>query len=240
MTTYYPRLINKVLNTLRLQDASKSKYASSPLDSQLQFRHPFITISREPGSGGQPIAKLLAKKLDYTYYNKKLLDKISKSTKLKGRVLKNIDEKGRTAVQDFVQSLINPDYVSDLKYIREAARIILSVGYNGKAVILGRGANFILPRGRGLRVRIMAPYKVRVQRAMEYEMKTYEQARETISKIEKDRAEFVSQYFNKDVANSKYYDLVLNTEFIGLDEAVDIIACNFSKKFPRHFRCKLS
>jgi len=42
---------------------------------------PFITISRESGSGGTPIAKLVAKKLQFKFYNKKLINLIANKTK---------------------------------------------------------------------------------------------------------------------------------------------------------------
>jgi hypothetical protein len=47
-------------------------------------------------------------------------------------------------------------------------------------VILGRGANFITPFGKGLHVNITAPYFIRVRRAMDYEGLSEQQAKEVL------------------------------------------------------------
>ena len=231
MAINYHRLINQVMKTLTLQQ--KSQPISSVGKFGGSFQRPFITIERDPGSGGRPISKLVAQRMDFEFYDDRLLEEIAKSTKIKRRVLEQIDEKGRSMIQDVTQSLLNPDYVSDVKYMRELIKVILTLGYKGRVVILGRGANFILPEGNGLRVRVTAPYRVRLQRAIYYETKTPEQAEDTVKRIERDRREFIHQYFNKDIDDPDYYDLVINTTFLSLDDAAEVIESASYQKFPR-------
>lgn len=223
------------MRTLTLQQRALSS-TSSITSLHKSFQRPFITVERDPGSGGRPIAKLLAQRLDFEFYDDKLLAEIAKSTKIKRRVLEQIDEKGRSMIQDVTQSLLNPDYVSDVKYMRELIKVILTLGYKGHAVVLGRGANFILPEGNGLRVRITAPYRVRLQRAIYYETKTPEQAEETVKSIERDRRDFIRQYFNKDIADPQYYDVVINTTFLSMEDAAEIIEAAYYRKFPRFWK----
>lgn len=231
MAIKYHRLINQVMKTITLQQRATADNAPALVPKS--FQRPFVTIERDPGSGGRPIAKLLAQRLDFEFYDDRLLEEIAKSTKIKRQVLEQIDEKGRSLIQDVTQSLLNPDYVSDVKYMRELIKVILTLGYKGHVVILGRGANFILPEGNGLRVRITAPYRVRLQRAIYYETKTAEQAKETVLNIERDRREFIHQYFNKDIADSQYYDLVINTTFLSLEDAAEVIQAAYYRKFPQ-------
>jgi cytidylate kinase len=231
MAINYHRLINQVMKTLSLQQRAQPFSPAGTLGGS--FQRPFITIERDPGSGGRPISKLVAQKLNFEFYDDRLLEEIAKSTKIKRRVLEQIDEKGRSMIQDVTQSLLNPDYVSDVKYMRELIKVILTLGYKGRVVILGRGANFILPEGNGLRVRVTAPYRVRLQRAIYYETKTPEQAEDTVKRIERDRREFIHQYFNKDIDDPDYYDLVINTTFLSLDDAAEVIESAFYQKFPR-------
>jgi cytidylate kinase len=105
---------------------------------------------------------------------------------------------------------------------------------------LGRGANFITPFARGLHVNIVAPYDVRVKRAMKYEGFNEEKAKEVIARVQKEREEFVKTYFKKDAKKSNAYDLTLNTTHYSIDEAVDVIMLAFRRKFPAFTRLKAS
>src|SRR3989338_5051446 len=119
---------------------------------------PVITISREPGSGGRPIAEMVAKTLRFELYDEKFIEDIAKSTKRRTDLIKSVDEKARGLVTDMLQSILNPDYISDMTYIRHAAKVILTRAHRGKAVFLDRGTNFIIPAESTLRVRVQAPY----------------------------------------------------------------------------------
>lgn len=226
---YYP-LINKIINSLNLRE---SLFLPFDAGSDKAFSKPFITISREPGSGGAPIAKLVAEKLGFTFVDKQIIDEIAKSTQKRREVIKAVDEKSRSAINDLVHSLLNEDYVDDLRYVQELVRVVLVYAHQGHCVVLGRGANFMTPFANGLHVRITAPYQVRVQRAIDYEGYTHRKAKSRIAEVEKERRDFVKQYFSKNINKSNAYDLTLNTTFYDIDDSRDIIVKAFCHKFKR-------
>jgi len=193
----------------------------------------FVTVSRDPGSGGKPIAQKLAKKLGYKFYDEALVDQIAKSVNVRKEVLAQVDEKDRSQIEDLVHSLLNPEYVSERRYITHLFKVVLSLAHTSKAVFLGRGTNFILPKAGGLHVRITAPYRVCVSRAVAYEGVTHSRAREIIREVTDERAAFVKQYFGKDINNSKYYDLTLNTSFFDIERSVDTIERAFKEKLRK-------
>lgn len=228
----YQDLINKVIKELGLRKVTGADLS----DEEAEILHtlsPIITVSRDPGSGGRPIAEKLAKKMGFTYYGQELVDEIAKSAKLRKALLSEVDEKGRSLMIDFVHTLFNPDYVSDVEYMRHLCKVILSVAYKGKAVILGRGANFVVPAASALRVRITASDRVRQRRAVKYEGYTAEEANKINRETEKDRREFVKQYFGENVSQPKHYDLVLNTDFYTIDQSVSVISAAFRQKFSQ-------
>lgn len=192
---------------------------------------PFITISREPGSGGRPIAEMVAKDLSFELYDEKFVEDIAKSTKKRAEFIKSIDEKARSMVTDVLQSVLNPEYVSDMTYIRHAAKVVLTRAHRGKVVFLDRGTNFIVPSELALRVRIQAPYSIRVARAIKYEGVGLESAKEIIRSVDVDRKNFVRQYFGKNISNPNYYDVTLNTTHMSLEDARDLIILAFKRKF---------
>jgi cytidylate kinase len=103
-------------------------------------------------------------------------------------------------------------------------------------VILGRGANFITPFAKGLHINITAPYAVRVQRARDYEGHNETEAKAVIAKLEKERKEFIKQYFKKDISKCNSYDLTINTTYFTIDQAADIVVEAFYRKFSRMAR----
>lgn len=226
MSLSYPSVIEKVFAQLKFGGGTATK-----LKSRTVIFKPSIAISRESGSGGRLVAEMVAKKLGFELFDEKLVEAVARSAKLRKDLVQSIDEKNRGAVVDMIQSLLNPDYVSDLTYIRHVVRVILSRAQKGKVVILGRGGNFIIPPERSLRVRIQAPYKKRVAWAAQFENISIDQARINIAKADEERKGFVRQYFNKNVSNANYYDMVINTANVKLEDARDLIVFAFEKKF---------
>ena len=182
-----------------------------------------ITVSREAGSGGKLIAQKVAKRLSLQFYDQKLIDLIAKSANKRKEILQKLDEKERSLLDDMVKSLLDPEYLSENTFILKLATTIAALGKKGNAVILGRGANFILPAECTLRIRIIAPYLTRVYYTQKYEKRTKADAEKRVKRFDKDRKEFVRQYFGKNPSSSNYYDLVFNTKILQLDDIVDTI-----------------
>ncbi|MBU1085499.1 MAG: cytidylate kinase-like family protein [Candidatus Beckwithbacteria bacterium] len=197
----------------------------------LKFK-PFITVSRESGSGGKLIAKKVAKKLNFQYYNKKLIEMTSRKAKKRKALIATLDEKERGFMDDLVHSLLNPDYVSEQTFIKSLFEVVLSIARKGHCVIIGRGGNFITSQYGGLNVRVVAPFLVRAGFTAQYEKYSLYEARERVKKFDKERKEYIKQYFGKDPSNANYYDLVINTTYLSIDQAVDIVIMAFKRKFP--------
>lgn len=222
-------LINRSMGFSQLREQNRLSYSS--LDNV--FLKPFITIAREPGSGGEPIAKALAKKLGYEYVNEQLIEEVAKSVSRRKEAIASLDEKSRSAIDDLVQAVLNPEYIDETRFIKELFRTILAYAYRGEVVILGRGANFVTPFARGLHVMVIAPYAVRVQRAIDFEGHTREKAKQVIAEVEEQRQEFVKKYISRDVRKPYAYDLTLNTQYYQVNESVKVISEALQQKFSR-------
>ena len=224
---YYP-LVNKMVTIFKMKEK-----LSLPFQKVESFTKPFITIAREPGSGGAPVAKMVAEKLSYEYVDEQIIDKISHSTRKRKAIIKAIDEKSRTRIEDIVHSLLNREYIDDVTYISELVKVILAYAHRGHVVILGRGANYICPFAEGLHVNVVAPYDVRVSRAMKFENFDKKKAKKVIREVEKERRAFVKQYFKQDLKRSNAYDITINTTYFDIEKAADLIVEAFYNKFPK-------
>lgn len=229
---FLKKVMNKLINKEFKRIEFAKKHFSLPQLKKKIF--PCITVSRETGSGGRLVATLVAKKLRIKYYDKQFVELIARSTKKRTGVVKSLDEKNRSMIEGIISSLGSPsNKMSESYYFRHLCRTILSLAGKGKAVILGRGANFIIPAERCLSVRIIAPLKTRIESAIKFEKKSPLKAREDIRRIHYSRKEFIKRYFQKNISNANYYDLVINTKYITLDQAISLIIKAFKEKFPK-------
>ncbi len=205
-------------------------YAQLQLDSW----SPDITISRAPGSGGRLVAKRLAKKIGWDFYDKILLKKIAQKLDYPSSFLEKIDEHPRSKITDLFHALFNPNYLSDYTYIKHLKKIILETAKERNVVILGRGANHIIPQDKALNVRITAPFNIRLANTIKYEKLSREEAIKHLKNVETNRNQFLQQYFGANATTAENFDLVINTANLSLDSAVELIIKAFKEKFPRY------
>jgi len=204
---------------------------SAPARSNQNLK-PFVTLSRESGSGGGPIGRAVAKKLGFKLYDKKLIELTAKQSKQRKNLIESLDEKDRGFVEDLVNSMLNPDYVAEETYIKHLCQVVLSVAHKGNCVIMGRGSNFITSQYGGLHVRIVAPFLVRAGYTAQYEGWSIYEARERVKEFDRERKEFIKKNFGKDPSNDNYYDLVINTTYYNIEQSANLIIAAFKLKFP--------
>ncbi|UCG06468.1 MAG: cytidylate kinase-like family protein [Desulfobacterales bacterium] len=191
---------------------------------------PVITISREPGSGGRIVAKRLAEKLELEVFHQEVLHEMAKSAEVSAQLLETLDEKGLSVLEDWISSLVYDRHLWPDQYLHHLMKVIGTIGKHGRAVIVGRGANFILPPDNRFRIRVVAPQKLRIQRVAENFSISEDEAERRVIRTESDRRAFIRKYFNADIADPINYDLVINTGTLSIDNAADIIIAAVAKK----------
>jgi cytidylate kinase len=232
MTSKIDSLVNRAIETPSLAELKRTEtIESEPLE---QFSQPFITISREPGSGGMPIAKTVAKWLDFDLIDRQIIQEIAKNTKKRVNLVESIAKSNRSLINDLINQIINPEYVSNEQYMKQLSSVIISFALKGSVVIIGQGSNFITPFSQGLHVRISAPYQVRLERAIKYENLNKSQAIDVIRTIDHQRKEFIYNNFRKNISNANYYDLVINTANMSIQDAAEHIILSLKNKFPEY------
>jgi len=182
-----------------------------------------VTISREPGSGGSILAEKLAEKLSYNIFHRELMQKMAESANISSRMLETLDEKGLSVLEDWIASLVNERHLWPDQYLKHLLKIIGTIGKHGKAVIIGRGANFIIPSGKRLSIRVISPLKVRVKNVCSDSGISPDEAERHIIRADADRKAFIRKYFNADITSPNHYDIVINTGALSIDAVVQAI-----------------
>ena len=184
---------------------------------------PLVTISRQPGSGGNIVAEQVAEMLGYDLFHQKVIHQMAQSTKVSTRLLETLDEKGLSILEDWIASLVDEQHLWPDQYLQHLMKVIGTIGNHGAAVIVGRGANFILPPERRFSVRIVAPLPTRIGHVARTFGVTAKEARRRIMRTESDRKAFIRKYFYADIGDPLNYDLVLNTGSLNTDQAARAI-----------------
>lgn len=184
---------------------------------------PVITVSREPGSGGRIVAERIALRLGLDFFHREIIQKMAESADISTRVVETLDEKGISVLDDWISTLVNKRHLWPDQYLKHLMRVIGTIGTHGGAVIVGRGASFILPPEGRFRVRIVAPLEIRVQNVARDFGVSLEEAKHRVLKAESDRRAYVRKYFRADIGSPGNYDLVINTGTLGLESAVGAI-----------------
>lgn len=188
-----------------------------------QTHLPVITISSEPGSGGRVIARGLAKRLNIDLFDRDIVREIAESAHISGVVIETMEKERLSGIKDFIASLVNDRYLWPGVYLDHLMKVVAAIASHGDAIIVGRGANFLIPSGDRLSVRVIAPLETRVINVAKEFGVTREEAKRRVINRENRRAAFIRQSFNADVADPKNYDLVINTHRLDMDAALGAV-----------------
>lgn len=191
--------------------------------TEIPFK-PIVTISREPGSGGNVIGERLARRLDLALFHQEVIHAMAKSAKVSAQLLESLDEKGLSVLEDWMAYLVDSRHMWPDQYIKHLMKVIGAIGRLGGAVLIGRGANFILPPERRFSLRVIAPLEVRVANVVRTHQVAEGEARKHITKTDSQRRAFIRKYFNTGVADPLNYDMVVNTGSTSIDGAVEAVA----------------
>ena len=189
----------------------------------------YLSISREAGAGGSEIAQLVGQKLGWDVLDKNLLDRVAERYRLSRTALEQVDETRSSWVFDVLGTWLDRNTITHDKYVAHLGRIVLAAVRRGNVVLVGRGAQFLLPPEKGLAVRIIASEKYRAAQVAERDGLSRAEAACKIQEIDQGRREFALRYFQKDIDDPHLYDLVINVERLGPAAAVEQITAAVSQ-----------
>jgi cytidylate kinase len=198
-----------------------------------------ITISRESGTQATSVAREVGRRLGWLVYDQELIERIAQELGLRTRLLESVDERHvswiRETVREAMQAVAGAPSVSEDRYVAHLVETVLSLGMHGECVIVGRGANFVLPAARTLRVRLVAPLAARIEAVSRVRNISEREARAFIAQTDRERDRFVRDHFRGDPQDPRNFDLVLNTAHFSVADCANIITAAL-KDFRTHGR----
>ena len=206
-----------------------------------------ITIGREFGSGGREIGQKLASAFGIAYYDKELMAEAAKSSGLSREFFEKADERVASSLAYSYSvgfpymGLFTPytDVLSNDGLFKFQSEAIRRVADKGSCVLVGRCADYILrDYPKCFSVFIHNTKENRIDRIMDSQHVTEEQAKELMIKTDKSRAAYYNYYTNKVWGAASSYDLSINVAILGIDATVEFIKSFVEQKLgqrPPHF-----
>ncbi len=190
-----------------------------------------ITFSRQFGSGGRSIAKKVAEKLGYSYYDEELVERVAKETGFDPSYIVDAGEyaPGKSLLSYALSSASSHSGTHNLNasdYLWSTqCRIINEIAEKGNCVIVGRCANYILrDRADCLNVFIYADDDFRQKRIVELYGEREDSPEKRIADKDTRRKVNYKYFTGKSWGDMRNYHICLDSGAIGIDSCADIIA----------------
>ncbi len=182
-----------------------------------------ICLSREAGAGGGTIARMVGKRLGWKVYDEELIQAIAHRMEVPLDEVRTLDELAPSVVQDWLLPLREEYYAPQEAYLDHLAKLIEAIGRAGESILVGRGANYMLPRETTLSVRIIAPLKVRAIRLAERMGVSVRTARRAARDLDRRRLQFDRTMHRANSNDPHNYDMVIESHSLGLEMSAEII-----------------
>ena len=196
-------------------------------DNKLSKKY-IITVSREYGSGGRYVGRLIADKLGIKFYDKDLIIRLAEETGLTEEYIeKNEEKRDPLSILNngFYEGLTNSDHL----FLKES-ELIRKLASEDSCVIIGRCADFILKDKKNvLKVFISGSMNDKIKRVTKFYGIDKKDAQKEINRINKLRANHYKHYTGNEWLEASNYDICINSDLYGVEKTADII-CELVKE----------
>lgn len=175
-----------------------------------------ISISREHGTNGKEIGRLVAKKLNIPFFDKEEIKEFA----IKNNVIENSSE------EEIYDNFLSLDVSKEA--IINQSKVIKKIADSTNAVIIGRCSDYILKENKNLvKVFINAPIDYKIKNVMKNYGDSEKEAKKHIINSDKSRSNYYSAIANKTWGDKNNYDICIDAK-IGNENVVKII-CDYIK-----------
>ena len=222
-------LIFEIKNLNKVPEKSNSIIDDTSTDNKLN-KKVVITISREYGSGGRYIGRLIADKLGIKLYDKDFIEKLAKDTGFSEEYIESNEQK-RNVLDVFNSGYYAGLNNSDELFIKEA-ELIKEVSNEESCVIIGRCADFILKDKENVfKVFVYSNTENKIKRVTKIYGLNEEKAKKEIKRIDKLRANHYKYYTEREWKDNSNYDICINSDTLGVEKSADLICGIIEKKY---------
>lgn len=206
---------------------------------------PVITITRQYASGGSDVARLVAAQLEWDVIDNEFVDQVARRAGLPADEVAQREERAPGLLERLARTLAtaSPELFiasgaprvappqDEAALVQLTERVIAEAAAHGRIVLVGRGAQAVLAqRSDALHVYVAAPRAWRMTLAVERLGIDPAEADRVIDETDRQRDQYVRTYYRRHRQDLGNYDLVVNTEKLGIDGAARLIVAEAQRR----------
>jgi len=205
---------------------------------------PIITISRQYGSGGSDVAARVAALLGWTLFDNSIVDAVAQKMGVPTDTVRALDERTPPFVARLADTLAlgTPQVMTptaaaavlspDERVIEMTRRVMEDAVTHGPVVVVGRGAQVVLSEhADAVHVFCYAPRDALVRRVAAREGISTAEADRMVADVNRQREAGVRRHYGRAWSAPEHYHLCVNTDWLGIDGAADLVAHVAREKF---------
>lgn len=191
-----------------------------------------VTIARQFGSMGRPIARNISETLGVEYYDREIVDLAAKNLNLPVSTISDYEETAKSAFFNMSYPLgMGTTAIQDSIFDAQK-KIILDLVEKKSCIIVGRCADYILNDCKNIiNVFIYAPYTARFQNCVERLNMQPDEAKRMIAAVDKARESYHKHYCGYSMSDKNHKNILLDSSLLGVDGTCDVLADIIKKKF---------
>jgi cytidylate kinase len=204
-----------------------------------------ITISRQFGSGGKALGKMLADELGYVFADSDIVSRIAQAANVSETWVETVEKEAggklsrvisRMVSKGLVDKVLKDErgYIDEEIYLDYLVVMVAQIAEEGNAVIMGRGSQYILrDHPDAIHMLLVNEFENRVKYVIEHYDMPYTKAAQMVRWEDKRRASLFKKIGKVDYDLPDLYDLVLNMAEVDLETAknmaLDLVKAKLKK-----------
>jgi cytidylate kinase len=194
-----------------------------------------ITISRQFGSGGKALGKMLADELGYVFADSDIVSRIAQAANVSETWVETVEKEAggklsrvisRMVSKGLVDKVLKDErgYIDEEIYLDYLIVMVAQIAEEGNAVIMGRGSQYILrDHPDAIHILLVNEFENRVKYVIEHHDVPYNKAAQMVRSEDKRRASLFKKIGKIDYDLPDLYDLVFNMAEVDLDTAKNMV-----------------
>jgi cytidylate kinase len=182
-----------------------------------------VAVSRQAGARGATVARKVAEILSWQVFDHDTLDYLAGDDTARAQLLADVPPDAMRWAANRLEHLQQNCGLNADDTVLRLVRLVLAVAARGNAVIVGRAAGFLLPPDTTVHARIIAAQESRVAYLAQEFRLTRPEAVEEVRARDARRAAFLDQTLAADPADLTAYDVVVNSDRLGVEGAAQFV-----------------
>ena len=200
---------------------------------------PVVTITRQYGAGGSEVARRVARTLGWTLIDNEFVVEVARRAGLPAEVVAAHEERAPSIDERLIRALATAspetfvpaaaegsEEVEEERLERITERVIAEAAQHGRAVLVGRGAQYVLAQSAPaatLNVWVTAPREDRIRTIAARLQAPPAAAERTMDDTDAARDRYVRKWHGRSRQDPANYQLVVNTALLGYDGAAAVV-----------------